>query len=133
MWTNEENGGAGAKAYAAAHGSDKHVIALEADSGVFRPTGFLFSGDDAALAKVQKVAQLLAPLRASMVGTPGGGADLRPLAERGVPVVGLQVAGERYFVYHHSAADTVDKVDPADLGQVAAALAVFVYGASELW
>lgn len=133
MWTNEENGSAGAKAYAAAHGSDKHVIALEADSGVFRPTGFLFSGDDAALAKVQKVAQLLAPLRASMVGTPGGGADLRPLAERGVPVVGLQVAGERYFVYHHSAADTVDKVDPADLGQVAAALAVFVYGASELW
>lgn len=133
MWTNEENGSAGAKAYAAAHGNDKHVIALEADSGVFRPTGFLFSGDDAALAKVHKVAQLLAPLQASMVGMPGGGADLRPLADRGVPVVGLQVAGERYFVYHHSAADTVDKVDPVELKQVAAALAVFVYGASELW
>ena len=132
MWVNEENGSAGAKAYAAAHGHEKHVLALEADSGVFRPTGWLFSGSDAALAKVVRVAGLLAPLRASMVGVPGGGADLRPLAERGVPVVGLQVAGERYFVYHHSAADTVDKVDPVELGQVAAALAVFVYGAAEL-
>jgi len=132
MWVNEENGSAGAKAYAAAHGTEKHVLALEADSGVFRPTGWLFSGSDAALVKVHKIAQLLAPLRAAMVGTPGGGADLRPLAERGVPVVGLQVAGERYFVYHHSAADTVDKVDPVELGQVAAALAVFVYGAAEL-
>nr|MBP6608575.1 M20/M25/M40 family metallo-hydrolase [Deltaproteobacteria bacterium] len=132
MWVNEENGSAGAKAYAAAHGHEKHVLAIEADSGVFRPTGWLFSGSDAALAKVVRVAGLLAPLRASMVGVPGGGADLRPLAERGVPVVGLQVAGERYFVYHHSAADTVDKVDPVELGQVAAALAVFVYGAAEL-
>ena len=133
MWVNEENGGAGAKAYAAAHGNDKHVLAIEADSGVFRPTGWLFSGSEAALAKVHTVAGLLAPMNASMVGMPGGGADLRPLFERGVPVVGLQVAGERYFVYHHSAADTVDKVDPIELGQVAAALAVFVYGASELW
>ena len=41
-------------------------------------------------------------------------------------------AGERFFVYHHSPADTVDKVDPVELGQVAAALAVFVYGAAEL-
>jgi carboxypeptidase Q len=52
MWVNEENGSAGAKAYAAAHGHEKHVLAIEADSGVFRPTGWLFSGSDAALAKV---------------------------------------------------------------------------------
>ncbi len=133
MWVNEENGAAGAKAYAAAHGHEKHVLALEADSGVFRPTGWLFSGSSAALAKVHQAAALLAPLRATTVSMPGGGVDIRPLAEKGVPVVGLQVAGERYFVYHHSAADTVDKVEPGDLGQVAAALAVFVYGAAELF
>ncbi len=133
MWVNEENGAAGAKAYAAAHGHEKHVLGLEADSGVFRPTGWLFSGSSEALHKVHQVAALLAPLRATMVSMPGGGVDIRPLAEKGVPVVGLQVAGDRYFVYHHSAADTVDKVDPVDLGQVAAALAVFVYGAAELF
>lgn len=133
LWVNEENGSAGAKAYAARHGGEKHVLGLEADAGIFRPTGFTFSGSDAALSKVKLVASLLGPLSATNVVMPGGGADLRPLQAQGVPVVGLRVEDGRYFTYHHSAADTVDKVDPADLGRVAAALAVFVYGVAELF
>lgn len=133
MWVNEENGLAGAKAYAKQHAHEKHVLGVEADAGVFRPTGWSFSGSEVAKAKVQQAASLLGSMSAAAVESPGGGTDLRPLAEKGVPVVGLSVAGDRYFVYHHSAADTVDKVNPADLGQVAAALAVFVYGASELF
>jgi carboxypeptidase Q len=132
LWTNEENGSAGANAYAKAHATDRHVLALEADSGIFRPTGWTFSGPPAALVGVHELAALLTPLGATRIDTPGGGADLRPLQEQGVPVMGLSVAGERYFWYHHSAADTVDKVDPGDLGQVAAALAVMVYSAAQL-
>ena len=131
LWTNEENGSAGAKAYAKAHAADRHVLAIEADSGVFRPTGWTFSGPPAVLGTVHELAALLAPLGATRIDTPGGGADLRPLHEQGVPVMGLSVAGERYFWFHHSAADTVDKVDPKDLGQVAAALAVMAYAAAQ--
>lgn len=132
LWTNEENGSAGAKAYAQAHGADRHVLAIEADSGIFRPTGWTFSGPPVVLGGVHDLLPLLAPLGATRLDTPGGGADLRPLHELGVPVMGLAVAGERYFWFHHSAADTVDKVSPEDLGQVAAALAVMAYAAAQL-
>ncbi len=132
LWTNEENGSAGAKAYAKAHGADRHVLAIEADSGIFRPTGWTFSGPPAVLSSVHELLPLLAPLAATRLDTPGGGADLRPLHELGVPVMGLSVAGERYFWFHHSAADTVDKVNPEELGQVAAALAVMAYAAAQL-
>lgn len=132
LWTNEENGSEGAKAYAKAHAADRHVLGIEADSGIFRPTGWAFSGPAAVLQTVHDLAPLLAPLGATRIDTPGGGADLRPLHEQGVPVMGLSVAGERYFWFHHSAADTVDKVDAGDLGQVAAAMAVMAYGAAQL-
>ena len=132
LWTNEENGSEGAKAYAKAHAADRHVLGIEADSGIFRPTGWAFSGPAAVLQTVHDIAPLLMPLGATRIDTPGGGADLRPLHEQGVPVMGLSVAGERYFWFHHSAADTVDKVDAGDLGQVAAAMAVMAYGAAQL-
>jgi carboxypeptidase Q len=132
LWTSEENSGAGGKAYAQAHAADHHVLAIEADSGVFRPTGWSFSGPPEALVGVHELAALLAPLGATRVDTPGGGADLRPLHDLGVPVMGLSVASERYFWFHHSAGDTVDKVDPGDLGQVAAALGAMAYAAAQL-
>lgn len=132
LWVNEENGMAGAKAYDAAHGHERHVLAMEADSGVFRPLGFSFSGPEPVRARLQQILGLLEPLQATVLTTPGGGVDVLPLQERGVPVAGLKVAGERYFHYHHSAADTVDKVDPKDLGQVAATMAVFVLGVADL-
>ena len=52
LWTNEENGRAGAKAYAKAHAADHHVLAIEADGGIFRPTGWSFSGAPATLSSV---------------------------------------------------------------------------------
>ena len=131
LWTNEENGRAGAKAYARAHAADHHVLAIEADGGVFRPTGWSFSGSPAALSSVHDLANLLSPLGATRIDTPGGGADVQPLQEQGVPVMGLGTANDRYFWFHHSAADTIDKVDPTDLGQTAAALAVMAYGAAQ--
>lgn len=135
LWVNEENGMAGAHAYARAHApasGERHVLALEADSGIFTPTGIGVTAPDPIRARIERIAALLDPLGAASVTRPGGGVDIMPLEDIGVPVAGLKVQNDRYFHYHHSAADTVDKIDPIDLGRVAAAMAVFVLGSADL-
>jgi carboxypeptidase Q len=129
LFTNEENGQKGADAYAAAHAGERHVAALESDSGGFRPVGFGVKGGDARFAeRVRAAAAMCAtigPIKVE-VGS-GGGTDIKPLADKGVPVIGLQVEGSKYFDYHHSAADTLDKVDPKELAMDVAAVAVVAF------
>ncbi len=133
-WTNEENGGRGGTAYRDAHAAalDNHVLAIESDNGVFRPRGVGFSGSDAARAMIRDLARLLAPIGADSVGRSGGGADIAPLAQRGVPTMNPEVDGSRYFWYHHSEADTVDKLDPADVARVVALMAVVSYVVADM-
>ena len=133
-WTNEENGGRGGTAYRDAHAAalDDHVLAIESDNGVFRPRGVGFSGSDPARAMIRDVARLLAPIGADTVGRSGGGADIAPLAQRGVPTMNPEVDGSRYFWYHHSEADTVDKLDPADMARVVALMAVVSYVVADM-
>lgn len=122
LWTNEENGLAGARAYAEAHGPG-HVAAIEADSGGFRPLGF--SVEHADRARAEKAIARLRSLLPGMRIVPGGaGADLGPLKRHGFPLLGLDVDMTRYFDVHHSHADTLDKVDPRELRDCAATLAV---------
>lgn len=132
LWTAEELGGIGGDAYALAHEKEKHVFALEADSGLFRPLGFNASGGPAHVERTQRHASLLSSLGAFTVAAGHTGVDIEPLEKQGTPGLGLKVAGERYFWYHHTHGDTVDKVDPKDLGQVAATMAVMAYAAAEL-
>lgn len=135
LFTNEENGLRGGLAYRDAHLAElaDHVAALESDSGGFRPLGFGFSGGDAARATVRAVAGLLEPLHATRVKGEGGGADIGPLARAGgVPTLSLDVAGERYFVYHHTPADTLERLEPEHLAQGAAAVAVMGYVLADL-
>lgn len=136
LWTNEENGGRGALAYRDTHESDlgKHVLAIESDNGTFTPYGFRFSGSDVALAQVQQVGALLQPMGAGKVAKEyhSPEADIAPLVERGVPGLGLEVDRSRYFWFHHSEGDTLDKVDPAELGRCVAALAVMAYVVADL-
>jgi carboxypeptidase Q len=131
LWTNEENGGRGALAYRDNHASDlaKHVLAIESDNGTFTPHGFRFSGSDVGLAQAQRVGPLLQPIGADKIAkeTESPEADIAPLVERGVPGMGLEVDRTRYFWFHHSEGDTLDKVDPAELGRCVAALAVMAY------
>ena len=133
-WTNEENGLRGARAYRDAHAAelDKHVLAIESDGGVFAPRGFGFRGTDSAYATVRAVGALLRRIGADSIGRPGGGADIGPLMERGVPGMGLEVDGSRYFWYHHTPADNVDKLDPRDVARCVAAMAVMAYVVAEL-
>jgi carboxypeptidase Q len=135
LFTNEENGLAGGNAYRDRHRAElgDHVLALESDSGVFRPRGFGFTGSDAARDAVRGIAALLAPIGAAEIGPRGGGADIGPLVRAGrVPSMSLSVEGERYFLLHHTPADTLDKLDPGELSLCVAALAVMAYGVADL-
>jgi carboxypeptidase Q len=133
-WTNEENGFRGATTYAENQG-DKvadHVFAIESDEGTFRPRGFSFTGSAAALQVLRQVGALLKPINADSIAVGGGGADIAPLMRQGVPGAGLDVDGERYFWYHHTNGDTLDKLDPADFARCVAAFAVMAYVVADL-
>lgn len=133
-WTNEENGLRGAVAYRDARGAEvgRHILAIESDAGVFRPTGFGVGASDSAFGILRRVATLLAPIGADSLTRPGGGADIGPLMERGVPGMGLATEGDRYFWYHHTHGDTVDKLDPDDVARCVAAMAVMAYVVADL-
>jgi hypothetical protein len=137
LWTNEENGLQGARAYRdwLGDGVSTHVAAIEMDGGVERPVGFglgLRAGQkdapdalyDEALATLRQIGALLSGIDASEVTRGGGGADIGPLMAVGVPGLGLRTVGEHYFDWHHSNADTLDKVDPDNLRLAIALLAV---------
>jgi carboxypeptidase Q len=135
LFTNEENGLRGGRAYAERHAAElqQHVAALESDSGGFKPEGFGFTGNARARATVRQIAQLLEPIGATHVAASGGGADIGPLAEAGdVPTLSLDVEGERYFVYHHTPADTLERLVPEDIALGSASVAVMAYVLADL-
>ena len=128
-WTNEENGLRGGNAYRDAHRAelDKHIAAIESDGGVFKPLGFGFTGSDSAFAIVRQIGSLLAGVGAGEIARGGGGADIGPIMALGVPGLGLNVDGTKYFWYHHTDADTVDKLDQRDVALCVAVMAVMAY------
>lgn len=135
-WMDEENGGAGQGAYTAAHGGEfsKHVAAIESDFGAEHPLGFEAKISEAALPFLRPVQETLRPIGANLIKlTPySPGADIGPMAKAGVPAFGLMQSGRTYFFYHHTAADTLDKIDPKELQENAAAMAVLGYALAAL-
>jgi carboxypeptidase Q len=133
LFTNEENGLRGGLSYRDRHQDEPHVAAIETDSGVFKPEGFGFTGIDRAREVVKAIAALLSPIGATGVAADGGGADIGPLVRaRGVPSFSLDVEGSRYFEFHHTPADTLERLDPAHVADCAAALAVMAYVLADL-
>ena len=127
LFANEENGLRGASAYAESHAGElaRHVAAIETDAGGFTPIGFSCSLRDAA---ADAVKTLFAPLQqigagTFLAGAGAGGADLAPLHAAGVPCFALWVDGQKYFDYHHSAADTLAMVNERELALGAAVVA----------
>ena len=134
LFTNEENGLAGGRAYLERYRShlSNHVLMLESDSGVFKPVGFGFSGSMSARTTMQQIAALLTPIGADRIGASGGGADIGPAVAAGnIPAMSLDVDGN-YFLIHHTEADTIDKIDPADMSKAAAAIAVVAYVVADM-
>jgi hypothetical protein len=150
LWTSEENSLNGGKAYREALGAgvSSHVAAIEMDEGCERPVGFGFSvtrpgeprpggraqdsepgdpGAAQALATLRRIGSLFESIDAAVVKWGGGGADISPLTRDGVPGMSLDTVGEHYFDWHHTHADTIDKVRPADLRRATGMLAVMGY------
>lgn len=135
LFVNEENGLRGGLAYRDQHQAElpNHLLMIESDGGVFRPRGFGFSGSDAARAIVKDIATLLAGIDADRIGPGGGGADIGPSVEAGkVPSMSPDVDGSTYFIYHHTQADTIDKLDPMDMARCVAAMAVMSYVVADM-
>jgi hypothetical protein len=134
FWVNEENGGRGGLAYRAFVGGEinNQVAALEMDGGAETPRGFGAGVDAQSMDMLRQIGKLLEPIGAGEITGGGGGEDITPLIRDGVPGFSERAAGTHYFDWHHSEADTLDKVNPDDFRKSVAALAVFSYALADM-
>jgi Iap family predicted aminopeptidase len=134
LFMNEENGLRGSKKYAGDHAAELplHVAAIETDSGGFPFEGFVSNVDERGLEALRGLSTLLSALGPAKITAGGGGADIGSMKHAAVPLLGLDVQGLHYFDWHHSPADTLDKVDPAALAGDTAALASMAYVLAEM-
>jgi carboxypeptidase Q len=106
---------------------------IESDNGVFRPLGFGFTGSDSARRTIAAIATLLTPIGAAEVVAGGDGADITPSVRAArIPGLSLEVDASQYFQIHHTAADTVDKIDASEMARCAAAMTVMAYVLADL-
>jgi carboxypeptidase Q len=135
-WMDEENHGSGHDAYAKAHEAEmgNHVAAIESDLGAGHPLGFNAKISSSALPFLRPLLTVLEDFGANLMRQTeySPGADIAPLAKAGVPTFGIMQDGRTYFNYHHTAADTLDKIDARELRENCAAMAVMGYGLAEM-
>jgi len=130
LWTNEENGMAGVRTYLRDHAAElhKHVAATESDNGAMKPFGWHLDQLDADRLKLATVQLRTITDRLGLKINVGSSApDIGHFKPSGVPCMGLWVDGTRYFDYHHTETDTVDKVDPHELSLCVATTAVTAF------
>lgn len=129
LFMNEENGLRGGRKYAevAKSKGEKHVFALESDSGGFTPRGFSFDCDAANFEQVQGWKSLFEPYLIHYFAKGGSGADIGPLKTDGIVLAGLRPDSQRYFDYHHAKNDTFDAVNKRELELGAATMTSLMY------
>jgi carboxypeptidase Q len=129
-WMNEENGQMGARTYAQDHKEDfaNHFAAIECDLGAGHPLGFYAQGKPELLAVLQPLSVILQSQGAGVTRmVDETGTDVAPLGEAGVPTFAPIQDSRTYFNYHHTAADTLDKVNPKELQENCALVAALAY------
>jgi Zn-dependent M28 family amino/carboxypeptidase len=133
-WMDEESGGRGSQAYAAEYRPEfkNHMGAIESDLGAGHPLGFSGLFKPAAAEALQPLTRILASIGADLMRAGDAGADLYPLASAGVPSFGPIQDARTYFSYHHTAADTLDKVDPHELAENAAVIVVLGFALADM-
>jgi len=135
-WMDEESGGAGSKAYGKDYAAEfpRHVAAIESDAGAAHPLGFEAKISAQAAEALQPAVDALQSIGANVLreSTYPPGADIAVMSEAGVPALGIMQDGRTYFHYHHTAADTLDKIVPDELRENAAAMAVMAYALAEM-
>ena len=134
-WMNEENGIVGGRTYATDYAAElpNHFAAIESDRGAGHPLGFEVKANAAVMPMLVPISNVL---RSSGAGlsklTEDTETDITPIADKGVPAFGLWQDTRTYFNYHHTPADTLDKVDPKELAENAAVMSVLAYGLANL-
>jgi carboxypeptidase Q len=135
-WMDEESGGAGSQTYSKDHSAEfpRHVACIESDSGAAHPLGFDLRMTNSAAELLRPVLSVLQSFGATALQPSSypPGADIAAMSEAGVPALGLLQDGRTYFNYHHTAADTLDKVVPAELRENAAAMAVMGFALASM-
>lgn len=135
-WMDEENGGAGSQAYTKDHSSDflRHVAAIESDAGAAHPFGFEAKMTAQAADLLRPALNVLQSIGANVLreSTYPPGADIAAMSESSVPALGILQDSRTYFHYHHTAADTLDKIVPGQLRENAAAMAVMGYALASM-
>ncbi|MFY9910642.1 MAG: M20/M25/M40 family metallo-hydrolase [Candidatus Sulfotelmatobacter sp.] len=135
-WMDEETGGSGSKTYTAEYANEfpNCVAAIESDSGAAHPIGFEAKASPAAIDLLRPVQSVLMSIGATLMQSSPypPGADIEAMSEAGVPAFGVMPDGRTYFNYHHTAADTLDKVVPSELRENVAAMAVLAYGLTNM-
>ncbi len=135
-WMDEETGGAGSQAYSKDHEAEfaNHVAAIESDAGAGHPLGFEAKISEKAAHVLRPALDALQSIGANLLreSTYPPGADIAHMSDAGVPALGIDEDGRLYFHYHHSAADTLDKVVPIELRENAAAMAVMGYALASM-
>lgn len=135
-WMDEETGGAGRQGYTKEYSAEflRHVGVIESDAGAAHPLGFDAKISPAAAELLHPVQNALSSIGASVVQSVSfsPGADIEDMSEAGVPAFGVMEDGRTYFYYHHSAADTLDKVVPKELRENAAAMTVLAYALANM-
>jgi Zn-dependent M28 family amino/carboxypeptidase len=134
LWVNEENGARGGEAYRQFVGAKlkDQVAAIETDGGAESPRGFGAGVDAASQEVLQQIGKLLDRIGAGSITPGGGGTDIEPIVNAGVPGISLRTVGTHYFDWHHTEADTLDKVDPEEFRKNVAALAVMGYAIADM-
>jgi carboxypeptidase Q len=135
-WMDEENGGEGHDTYVKLHRAelDNHVAAIESDLGAGHPMGYVAKISAAAVPLLRPMLKVMRPIGATMLqrSERSPGSDIGPLVKAGVPGFSPLQDERTYFNYHHSAADTLDKIVPRELQEDAAAVAVLAYTLANL-
>lgn len=135
-WMNEENGGVGGRTYAQEYKTEaaNHIAAIESDLGASHPLGFHAHATPAAIAKLRPASVILQSIGAGLINIVNNSpeADISPLDALGVPTFGLWQDSRTYFDYHHTTADTLDKIVPRELAENAAVMAVLAYAMANL-
>ncbi|MDP9169411.1 MAG: M20/M25/M40 family metallo-hydrolase [Acidobacteriota bacterium] len=144
FWTSEENSGSGGRAYRewASHQPGRHVAAIEMDGGAEKPIGFEIAQNERPRGRggpvssavpadfeprARAIGALLKRIHADQIVPGSSEADVEPLFETGVPALGLRTVMTHYFDYHHTQADTFDKIVPDEFRRCVAAFAVMSY------
>ena len=134
-WMNEENGEAGSKQYAKDHQKEiaNHFAAMETDSGAGHPIGVNIKANREVKKMFAPVANILQESGAGILDlVEHCGADIEPLEKAGVPAFSPIQDSRFYFNYHHTAADTLDKIVPKELAENSAVVTVVAYALANM-